>query len=133
MYIKKERFETNAYFSSVAVPTTKTEVKLLQELKYGLLSDKNEICNWHPEWLVEDTAVSYANALGYSKVEYNGPNDYMDASDNCRVTATPSNLECMIAGYRLLGRHRKVSMILKKIKSLGIQDQVSNMAPGRQA
>ena len=51
---------------------------------------------------------------------------------NYRITATPSNIECLIAGYRLLGKHRKVARILKKIKALGIQDMVSNMTPGRQ-
>ena len=138
MYIKKERFESNAYFSSVAIPTTKLEVQMLQKLKYGLISDKAELCNWHPEWLGESLAIEYANALGHNAVEFNGEDDYMDVYDdpewgNYRITATPSNIECLIAGYRLLGRHRKVAMILKKIKALGIQDMVSNMTPGRQA
>ena len=138
MYIKKERFESNAYFSSVAVPTTKVECGMLQKLKYNLISDKLEICNWHPEWLNLPLAVEYANALGHSNVIFNGTEDYMDVENdpqwgNYRITATPSNIETLIAGYRLMGRHRKVARILKKIKALGIQDMVSNMEPGRQA
>lgn len=138
MYIKKERFETNAYFSSVAVPTTKLEARMLQNLKYGIISDKAELCNWHPEWLGEKLAVWYANALGYSNVDFINNEEYMEVTNdpeygNFKITATPSNLECIIAGYRMIGRYRKVAMILKKIKQLGIEDQVSNMTPGRQA
>lgn len=138
MYIKKERFETNAYFSSVAVPTTKLEARMLQNLKYGIISDKAELCNWHPEWLGKDLAVWYANTLGYSNVDFINNEEYMEVTNdpeygNYKITATPSNLECIIAGYRMIGRHRKVAMILKKIKQLGIEDTVSNMVPGRQA
>ena len=137
MKLINAHYEGNAYISTVAVPTTRMEKSMLQALKYEIISDKPELCNWHPELLGEDLAVEYANALGHSNVEYNGSDDYMDVYDdpnwgNYRVTATPSNLECMIAGYRLLGRHRKVAMILKKIKVLGIEDMVSNMKPGHQ-
>lgn len=137
MKLINAHYEGNAYISTVAVPTTRMEKSMLQALKYEIISDKPELCNWHPELLGEDLAVEYANALGHSNVEYNGSDDYMDVYDdpnwgNYRVTATPSNLECMIAGYRLLGRHRKVAMILKKIKALGIEDMVSNMKPGHQ-
>ena len=137
MYIKKERFETNAYFSSVAVPTTKLEARMLQNLKYGIISDKAELYNWHPEWLGEDLAVWYANQLGYSNVDFIDTEEYMEVTNdpeygNYKITATPSNLECIIAGYRMIGRHRKVAMILKKIKQLGIEDTVSNMVPGHQ-
>ena len=138
MYIKKERFDSNAYFSSVAIPTTKVERDLLQLFKYSLISDKPEIYNWHPEWLGAELAVEYANALGHNSVEFNGVDDYMDVYNDpkwgdYRVTATPSNIECLIAGYRILGRHRKVAMILKKVKALGLEGMVSNMTPGRQA
>ena len=137
MKIINARYETNVYTSTVAVPTTKVEHEMLQALKYDLISDKVEMCNWHPEWLGESLAIEYANALGHNNVEFNGSDDYMDVYDdpnwgNYRVTATPSNLECMIAGYRLLGRYRKVARILKKVKSLGLENQVSNMVPGRQ-
>ena len=137
MKIINAHYEGNAYISTVAVPTTKVEREMLQALKYDLISDKAEICNWHPEWLGATLAVEYANALGHNSVEFNGTEDYMDVIDdpkwgNYRVTATPSNLECLIASYRLMGRHRKVAQILRKIKSLGLEDQVSNMVPGRQ-
>ena len=137
MKIINAHYEGNAYISMVAIPTTKVECGMLQKLKYNLISDKLEICNWHPEWLNLPLAVEYANALGHSQVIFNGTKDYMDVENdpqwgNYRVTATPSNLETLIAGYRLMGRHRKVAQILKKIKALGIQDMVTNMVPGRQ-
>lgn len=137
MKIINAHYEGNAYISTVAIPTTKVEYGMLQKLKYNLISDKLEICNWHPEWLNLPLAVEYANALGHSQVIFNGTEDYMDVENdpqwgNYRVTATPSNLETLIAGYRLMGRHRKVAQILKKIKSLGIEDMVSNMVPGHQ-
>lgn len=137
MKFRKVQFEGNGYVSTVVIPTTKVEHGLLQRFKYNLISDKLELCNWHPEWLGESLAIQYANALGHSFVEFNGEDDYMDVYNdpeygNYRVTATPSNLECIIASYRLMGRHRKVAMILKKIKALGIEDTVSNMVPGRQ-
>lgn len=138
MKLVKRQFEGNDYTSVVAKATTGLEHELLQRFKYNLISDKLELCNWHPEWLDESLAIQYANTLGHSNVIFNGTEDYMDVYDdpergNYRITATPSNIECLIAGYRLLGRHRKVAMILKKIKALGIQDMVSNMTPGHQA
>ena len=137
MKIINAHYEGNAYISTVAIPTTKVEYGMLQKLKYNLISDKLEICNWHPEWLNLPLAIEYANALGHSQVIFNGTEDYMDVENdpqwgNYRVTATPSNLETLIAGYRLMGRHRKVAQILKKIKSLGIESMVSNMVPGHQ-
>lgn len=133
----KRQFEENAYASTIAVPTTKLEARMLQNLKYGIISDKAELCNWHPEWLGEDLAVWYANQLGYSNVDFIDTEEYMEYydqdGDNYKITATPSNIETIIAGYRMIGRHRKVAMILKKIKSLGIQGMVFNMKPGRQA
>ena len=137
MKIINAHYEGNAYISTVAVPTTKLEAQMLQWLKYDLISDKPELCNWHPEWLGAELAVEYANALGHSNVTFIDTEEYMEVNNDpkwgdYKITATPSNLECLIAGYRSLGRHRKVAMILKKIKAMGIEDQVSNMTPGRQ-
>lgn len=136
MKLIKRQFEGNDYTSVVGVPTTKLEARMLQNLKYGIISDEAELCNWHPEWLGEDLAVWYANQLGYSNVDFIDTEEYMEYydqdGDNYKITATPSNLECIIAGYRMIGRHRKVAMILKKIKQLGIEAWVSNMKPGRQ-
>lgn len=136
MKLIKRQFEENSYASTIAVPTTKLEARMLQNLKHGIISDEAELCNWHPEWLGEDLAVWYANQLGYSNVDFIDTEEYMEYydqdGDNYKITATPSNLECIIAGYRMIGRHRKVAMILKKIKQLGIEAWVSNMKPGRQ-
>ena len=137
MKIINARYETNSYTSSIAIPTTKLEHEMLQALKYDLVSDKPEVCNWHPEWLGLPLAIDYANVLGHSNVVFIDTEEYMEVNNDpkwgdYKITATPSNIECLIAGYRLLGKHRKVAMILKKIKQLGIEDMVSNMAPGHQ-
>ena len=135
MKFTKVQFEGNGYTSVVAKATTALENRMLKELKYDLFSEIAEVCNWHPEMLGEDLAIRYANALGYSFVDFNGYDEYLvvlDHEGTYALTATPSNLECIIAGYRLLGKHRKVARILKKIKALGIQDMVSNMTPGHQ-
>lgn len=85
----------------------------------------------------EQKVVAYANALGWSNVTYNGDDEYPEYFEEGfgwnYITAIPSNTATIIAGYRLLGKHRKVAMILKKIKSLGYQGMVFNMKPGRQA
>lgn len=136
MKLVKRQFEGNDYASVVGVPTTKLEARMLRNLKYGIISNKAELCNWHPELLGEDLAIWYANQLGYSNVSFFDTEEYMEYDDQdgdtYKITATPSNLECIIAGYRMIGRHRKVAMILKKIKQLGIEDTVSNMVPGHQ-
>lgn len=136
MKLINKTFEGNGYISKVAIPTTRMERSMLAALKYEL-SDHSGLCDWHPEWLGESLAIRYANALGYSKVVFNYEDEFMDYADNdgdiWQLTATPSNLECLIAGYRMLGKHRKVARILKKIKSLGIESWVTNMEPGRQA
>lgn len=137
MKIINAKYENNSYMSTVAIPTTKIEAIMLQKLKYGIISDKPELCNWHPEWLNAPLAIEYANALGHSNVVFINTEEYMEVNNDpkwgdYKITATPSNLETLIAGYRLFSRHRKVAMILKKIKKLGIEDMVSNMAPGRQ-
>lgn len=94
----------------------------------------------HGIWIAlggEYETVKLANALGWSNISYNGDNEYpeyYDEDGNCNyITAVPSNTATIIAGYRLLGKHRKVAMILKKIKSLGYQGMIFNMVPGRQA
>ena len=136
MKIINARYEGNDYVSAVAVPTTKLEARMLRNLKYGIISNKAELCNWHPELLGEDLAIWYANQLGYSNVSFFDTEEYMEYDDQdgntYKITATPSNLECIIAGYRMIGRHRKVAQILKKIKQLGIEAWVSNMKPDRQ-
>lgn len=114
--------------NGIAIPTTKFEKVMLQKLKYGIISNKAELCNWHPELLGEDLAIWYVNQLGYSNVSFFDTEEYMEYDDQdgdtYKITATPSNLECIIAGYRMIGRHRKVAQILKKIKQLGIEYDV---------
>lgn len=84
----------------------------------------------------EQKVIAYANALGWSNVTYNGDDEYPEYFEDGfgwnYITAIPSNTTTIIAGYRLLGKHRKVAQILKKIKTLGIQGLVFNMTPGRQ-
>lgn len=135
----KRQFEECAYQSIIAVPTNKLEQEMLQALKYNLFDpEDNSMSPWHIEKVGgERETIMLANALGWSNVSYNGddlyPETYEEGFGWNYITAVPSNIETIIAGYRLLGRHRKVAMILKKIKALGIQGIVFNMEPGRQA
>lgn len=139
MKFTKVQFDENAYVSIIAKATTALEHRMLQCLKYDLFDpNDNSMSPWHMERIGgEYETVKLANALGWSNVSYNGDDLYPECKDkdgNCNyITAVPSNLATIIAGYRLLGRHRKVAMILKKIKALGIQGLVFNMEPGRQA
>lgn len=139
MKLIKRQFEENSYVSTIAVPTTKLERKMLKCLKYDLFDPEDQSMSpWHMERIGgERETIMLANALGWSNVSYNGDDLYPECRDeegNCNyITAIPNNIETILAGYRLLGRHRKVAMILKKIKKLGIQWSVFNMEPGRQA
>lgn len=139
MKLIKRQFEENSYVSTFAVPTTKLERKMLKCLKYDLFDPEDQSMSlWHMERIGgERETIMLANALGWSNVSYNGDDlypEYRDEEGNCNyITAIPSNIETILAGYRLLGRHRKVAMILKKIEKLGIQWSVFNMEPGRQA
>ena len=137
-FIKVQHEECD-YQSLIAVPTTKLERGMLQSLKYDLFYPKDESMSpWHMERIgSEGRVIALANALGWSKVSYNGGDlypEYEDEEGSCNyITAIPSNVETILAGYRLLGKHRKVAQILKKIKSLGFEHMVFNMEPGRQA
>lgn len=139
MKLVKRQFEECDYQSLIAVPTTKLEQKMLKVLKYDLFDPEDDSMSpWHMERIGgEYKTVKLANALGWNNVSYNGDDEYpeyYDEDGNCNyITAVPSNTATIIAGYRLLGKHRKVAMILKKIKSLGYQGMIFNMVPGRQA
>ncbi len=134
----KRQFEECAYQSIIAVPTNKLEQEMLQALKYNLFDpEDNSMSPWHIEKVGgERKTIMLANALGWNNVSYNGddlyPETYEEGFGWNYITAIPSNAEAIIAGYRLLGKHRKVAMLLKKIKQLGIQGIVFNMTPGRQ-
>lgn len=135
----KVQFENYTDTSLVATPSNKLEQGMLQVLKYDLFDpEDNSMSPWHMERLGdEQKVVAYANALGWSNVTYNGDDEYPEYFEDGfgwnYITAIPSNTATIIAGYRLLGKHRKVAQILKKIKALGIQGMVFNMTPGRQA
>lgn len=127
MKIKVTRFDN---FNNVrVVSTTKLELKMLKELKTDLYEDGTWLSQWHPERLDEERAVAYANALGHSGVKYNGIDKYM-STKLYNVVEAPTDLEVIIAGYRMLGRYRKVSRILRECNKRGVE--VSNMTSGRQ-
>ena len=127
MKIKVTRFDN---FNNVhVVLPTKLESKMLSELKTDLYDDGTWLSQWHPERLGEEKAVAYANALGHSNVKYNGTDKYM-STKLYNIVEAPKDLEVVIAGYRMLGRYRKVSRILKECKQRKIE--VSNMIPGHQ-
>ena len=128
MKIKVTRFDNN--FANVrTLATTKVESKMLKELKIDLYEDGTWLSQWRPERLGKERAIAYANALGHSEVKYNGTDKFMSAK-LYNIVEAPKDLECIIAGYRMLGRYRKVSRILKECNIRHIE--VSNMIPGRQ-
>lgn len=139
MKFTKVQFEECAYQSLIAVPTNKLEQEMLQCFKYDLFDNEdNSMSPWHMERVGDEReTIMLANALGWNNVSYNGddlyPESYEEGFGWNYITAIPSNAETIIAGYRLLGKHRKVAMLLKKIKKIGIEDLVFNMKPGRQA
>ena len=138
MKFVKIQHEECTYPSLVAVPANKLEHEMLQALKCDLFDPEDQSMSpWHIEKVGgERETITLANALGWNNVTYNGddlyPESYEEGFGWNYITAIPSNAETIIAGYRLLGKHRKVAMILKKIKALNIQGVVFNMVPGRQ-
>ena len=52
------------------------------------------------------------------------------STDLCNIVETPKDLEVLVAGYRMLGKHRKVSRILKECDIRNID--VPNKNIGRQ-
>lgn len=114
-------YEICGFDKLVAVPSNELEHKFLQLFKYDLIDPKELLCDWHPEWLKQEIALEYMKALGYTSVQYNGPDNRITQifeGEEYDITATPSNLKVIIAGYRMLGRYRKVAKILKDIKRL---------------
>lgn len=104
----------------VAVPGNKLEQRFLEIFKYELINDDEEsLCNWHPEWLGKDLSLKFMKALGYTSVYYNGKDKRLTQEfegEEYTITAIPSDRMVIIAGYRLLGQHRKVAQILRDLK-----------------
>ena len=118
-----QRFEDEMFNIIMAVPTNETERLLLRALKYELIDRDEAFCNWHPERLGKKMAVNYAKALGYKNPVFNGEDNYLteefaNGEISFEITATPSNLMTIIAGYRMMGKHRKVAQILKEARRL---------------
>jgi hypothetical protein len=110
--------------NDIAIPTTKFEKVMLQKLKYDLINKEADyVNNWHPEECFVCNPLILADALGYPSVSYKGSR--MISDDPCYGYAdlswTPKNLDALIAGYRLAGKHRKVASILKECKRRGIE------------
>ena len=101
--------------NGIAIPTTKFEKVMLQKLKYDLL-DNNYVCgNWHPEECAIYHPLDLVDALGYPNATHNGRSGFADEYGN-DINQKPTNLDAIIAGYRLAGKHRKVTRILKECK-----------------
>lgn len=103
----------------VAVPSNDLEQRFLEVLKYELIDPDELLCDWHPERLGQELSLDYMKALGYTSVYFNGENERLTQEfegEEYMITATPSNLKVIIAGYRMLGKHRKVAKILKDVK-----------------
>ena len=103
----------------VAIPSNILEQRFLEILKYDLIDPEELLCDWHPEWLGEELSLDYMKALGFTSVHYNGEDNRMTQEfegEEYDIVATPSNLKVIIAGYRMLGKHRKVAKILRDVK-----------------
>lgn len=112
-------FENVDFGKLVAVPSNKLEQGFLQALKYNLIDPDELLCDWHPEWLGRELSLDYMKALGFTSVYYNGEDARMTQifeGEEYDIVATPSNLKVIIAGYRMLGKHRKVAQILRDVK-----------------
>ena len=112
--IKKE----DDFVSAVAIATTKFEKDALQHLKYDLL-DKEYVCgNWHPEECKVCHPLDLVDVLGYPNASHDKGKIVDD--NNMVINWVPTNLDAIIAGYRLAGKYRKVARILKECKRLKI-------------
>lgn len=114
-----KRYENYGFDKMVAIPSNKMECQFLEILKYNLIDPDELLCDWHPEWLGEELSLDYMKALGFTSVQFNGEDNRLTQifeGEEYDITATPSNLKVIIAGYRLLGKHRKVAKILRDIK-----------------
>lgn len=103
----------------VAIPSNILEQRFLEILKYDLIDPEELLCDWHPEWLGEELSLDYMKALGFTSVKFNGKDNRLTQifeGEEYDITATPSNLKVIIAGYRMLGKYRKVAQILRDIK-----------------
>lgn len=112
-------FENVDFGKLVAVPSNKLEQGFLQALKYNLIDPDELLCDWHPEWLGRELSLDYMKALGFTSVQYNSEDARMTQmfeGEEYDIVATPSNLKVIIAGYRMLGKHRKVAQILRDVK-----------------
>lgn len=118
-----QRFADEDFNIVMGVPSNEMERLMLRALKYELIDRDAVFCNWHPERLGGEMAVSYAKALGYKNPKFNGEDNYLteefaNGEIDFEITATPSNLMTIIAGYRMMGKYRKVARILKEARRL---------------
>lgn len=115
-------WQNEDYLVVRAIPTTKVERNSLEILKYDIQDDYGY---WEPQKLGFELGTKYLNALGYPNLTFWGEDGPIECRFDPRepegyqsydVTAAPRDVEVMVAGYRLLGRHRKVARILKEVK-----------------
>lgn len=112
-------YDTIGFNNLVAIPSNRLEQGFLEVLKYNLIDQNELLCDWHPEWLGEELSLDYMKALGFTSVQYNGKDNRLTQifeGEEYDIVATPSNLKVIIAGYRMLGKHRKVAKILRDVK-----------------
>lgn len=112
--MKFVKVQRENYSMDVAIATTKFEKVILQKLKYDLL-DREYVCgNWHPEECAIYHPLDLVDAFGYPNASHDkGKIVY---KNNMVINHKPTNLDTLIAGYRLAGKHRKVARILKECK-----------------
>lgn len=112
--MKFVKVQRENYSMDVAIATTKFEKEVLQKLKYDLLDDDYVCGNWHPEECAVCHPLDLVDALGYPNASHD-KGKIVDERGN-DINQKPTNLDAIIAGYRLAGKHRKVARILKECK-----------------
>lgn len=112
--MKFVKVQRENYSMDVAIATTKFEKVMLQKLKYDLLDEEYVCGNWHPEECAVCHPLDLVDALGYPNASHD-KGKIVDERGN-DINQNPTNLEAIIAGYRLAGKHRKVARILKECR-----------------
>ena len=118
-------WQNEDYLVVRAIPTTEKERLDLEILKYDLADDVYG--GWEPQKLGYPLSCEYLDALGYPNLTFWGEDKPVECrfDPRCKaegyqtyydITAAPRDIEVMIAGYRLRGKHRKVARILKEVK-----------------
>lgn len=125
-FVIKPWIQNEKVLVTSAIPTTKVEREALKALKYDLMDVYGY---WEPQKLGYPNSCKYLDTLGYTNMVYYGEQFPIECEYDPRepegyqsydITAAPRDVEVIVAGYRLLGKHRKVARIIKEAKRRGL-------------